>query len=138
MHRTISLLATLLAIGGVAWLVKVALIAANGGENTTEGIVAVFFFIGAFGLLVGSSSLGLWLARTRPVIVRVLAAILAITFFWLTFGLIDEAMQSIVGSAGPQWVQDEMGIVVTAIIWLAIGLWVRARARRAVVPVAAT
>lgn len=138
MYRAISLLATLLAIGGVAWLVKVGLIAANGGANTNEGIVAVFFFLGLFGLLVGSSSLGLWLARARTVLVRVLAVIAAIATFWISFSFIDGAMQSLVSSAGPQWVHDEMGIVVTAIIWLAIGMWVRARARGAVVPVAAT
>ena len=138
MNRAMRILNVLLLVGAVAWLVKVSLIAANGGTNTNEGIVAVCFGIGALGLLVGSTSLGLWLTRTRSVLVRVVAAIASIAIFWLTFGFIDEGMQAVVGSSGPDWVQDEMGIVVTAVIWLAIGLWIRARARGAAVPVAAT
>ena len=41
----------LAVLGGVAWLVKFALIWENGGSNTTDGLVGVLFDIGAIGIL---------------------------------------------------------------------------------------
>ena len=94
--------------------------------------------IGALSLLAGSTSLGLWLTRTRGTAVRILAAVASIVVFWVTFGFIDEGMQSLLGTTDPAWIHDEAGIVVTAVIWLAIGLRVRARARGVAAPGAAT
>lgn len=136
MSRATSILSRLLVLGALAWLVKVSLIAANGGTNTNEGAVAVFFAIGALGLLLGSSSLGLWLARRRPLVIAIVAGVASIAVFWLTFGLIDEALQSIVGDAGPVWFDEEAGIVVTALIWLAIGIALVRRTRSVDAPVA--
>lgn len=120
-------LAMVLAAGAVLWLVKVAQIAANGGENTTEGLVGATFLLGLACLFFGSTSVGLLLTEGRGVAVKVLAALASIVAFWVSFSLIDTAMQALVGDAGPQWVHDEMGIVATAVVWLAISLWVVAR-----------
>ena len=50
-------------VGGVAWLVKLTLIFANGGTNTNEGIVGVVFFVGVLALVVAGAASGFTLLR---------------------------------------------------------------------------
>ena len=50
--------------GGLSWLAKVALIWGNGGTNTDEGLVAVFYSVGLASLVLAAAAVGVWLTRT--------------------------------------------------------------------------
>ena len=118
-------------LGGVAWLVKFALIWENGGTNTTDGLVGVLFDIGAIGILL-AAMVTAWYApargpfRHRPV--ALLAAVLAVAaavnlpigLGWLLFGR--------------TWLAEEVGVLLTALAALILGTrWVTAGAVRSAV-----
>ena len=50
-------------VAGIAWLVKVALIAENSGSDTTGGLVGVAFFIGLAALMAAGAASGLVFLR---------------------------------------------------------------------------
>ena len=105
-------------VGGLGWLVKVALIWGNGGTNTDQGLVAVFFFVGLGGLVVASVAAGVWLTANRPVMVRVLAGIVGLVAIWLLFTLLDAVLSPLVRD--DHWFQQEVEIVVTALVGLVL------------------
>ena len=117
-------------VGGVAWVLKFALIWQNGGTNTTEGLVGVLFDIGAVGVLL-AALVRVWYTlaerRLRYRLVALLAAVLTfaaavnlpIMLGWLLFGR--------------TWLAEEVGVLPTAVAAIILGTrWViSGRARRA-------
>jgi len=101
-------------VGGLGWLVKVALIWANGGTNTDEGLVAVFFFVGLGGLVVAAAAAGVWLTADRPVIARALAGIAGVAAIFLLFALLDAVLSPLAPEG--HWFQQEVEIVATALV----------------------
>lgn len=105
-------------VGGVAWLVKFALIWQNGGTNTTDGLVGVLFDVGAVAILL---ALGIhaWCAprqgllRHRPIAVLVFvvafaaAVNLPIVLGWVLFGR--------------TWLAEEVGVLLTAVAAVVLG-----------------
>ncbi|HJR39449.1 MAG TPA: hypothetical protein VJ819_13790 [Nocardioidaceae bacterium] len=121
----------LAVLGGVAWLVKFALIWENGGTNTTDGLVGVLFDIGAIGILL-AAMVAAWYAPTRGPLrhrpVALLAAVLAVAaavnlpigIGWLLFGR--------------TWLAEEVGVLLTAVAAIVLGTrWVTAGAVRSAV-----
>lgn len=107
-------------IGGLAWLVKFGLIWANGGTNTTGGLVGILFDIGAVGILLGAG-VRVWYASDGAllryrllalggVMVAFVAAVnLPIALGWALFGR--------------TWLAEEVGVLLTAVAALVLGLW---------------
>lgn len=119
-----SRVAGVLAVaGGVAWLVKVALIWENGGTNTTDGMVGVLFTVGAVAI-VSALVVRAWSApdlgplRSRPV-----AVLLALVAFVLAVNgpiLLGWAL------LGRTWLAEEVGVLLTAAVAVVLGVrWAR-------------
>ena len=108
--------------GAAAWFAKLSVIIATDGRVNSTGAAAVFFLLGAALLVLGAAALGLWLARGRPVVVRVAAALVGPVVFFLSMNIIDSGAKTVLGDLGPAYAEDEWGILFTAILWLAIGL----------------
>ena len=68
---------TALVVGGVAWLLKLAVIVATGGRVVDTGAAAVFYLLGFLLLVIGSTGIGLWLTTNRAVPLRIAAVVLS-------------------------------------------------------------
>lgn len=127
--------AGLLALGaGLAWGTKLALIAANGGTNTGEGVVALAFLLGAALLVVAAFAVGLALTAGRPLWQRLVAGVLGVlAVLVLHSAVLDPLGTALVGDAGPSWLPEEAGIGLMVLVALVVaGLLLRrpAAARR--------
>jgi hypothetical protein len=130
--RWIVILTAALIAGGVAWLLKlvaIAVLVVTGSPNIESGLVAFFYLTGFALLVIGSTALGLWLTRNRPVPLRIAAVALSPIVFWFSFELLDSIADSIVGKQAPDYVQSETAVLLAALGWLAIGLMVRKSSR---------
>jgi hypothetical protein len=119
------MLATVLVSGGVAWLLKLAVIAVLvvAGDRDIESAAVAFFYLTGLGLLfIGSTALGLWLAMSRRAPLRKAAVALSPIVFWISYQVLDGIADSIVGEQAPDYVQSETGILLASLFWLAIGV----------------
>ncbi len=107
-------------VAGVAWLVKVALIAENGGSDTTGGLVGVAFFIGVAALVVAGAASGFVLLRRWGRWLGYVGLPLGVVATLVGFVLLEGVLKEIVPADG--WFEGEVGIVATAIVALALGL----------------
>jgi hypothetical protein len=125
-------IATLALIAGASsWLVKLVVIVTTDGADSGAGdaAAAVFFLLGFVLLLSGSSAVGLWLMRGRGPVVRIAAALLAPVTFLVSWNLLDPVGEAMVGDRGPDYTSEESGILLNALLWLALGLLVAAGSR---------
>ena len=113
-------------VGGVAWLVKLTLILANGGSNTDEGIVAGAFFVGVLALVVAGAATGFTLCGRWGTWAAVLGVPIGAAATLVGISLIDSVLQAIVPASG--WYDEEVGILGAAVIALLLGLALRGRA----------
>ena len=107
-------------VGGVAWLVKLTLILANGGSNTDEGIVAVFFLAGVLALVVAGAASGFTLCRRWGTWAAVIGVPIGAAATLVGINLIDSVLKAVVPASG--WYEDEVGILGAAVIALLLGL----------------
>ncbi|HEU0245683.1 MAG TPA: hypothetical protein VFR38_01210 [Gaiellaceae bacterium] len=124
--------ATLALIAGAsAWLVKLVVIVITDGADSGAGdaAAAVFFLPGFLLLLIGSSAVGLWLTRGRGPVVRIVAGLLAPVAFLASMNLLDPIGEALVGDLGPDYAREEAGILLTALLWLALSILVAAGSR---------
>lgn len=134
-NRWITITAIAAAAGGIAWLSKLAVIAATDGRVTDTGAAAVFFLLGAVLLAGGAGCVTLRLLRRQSRWTTVAALLSAPIVFFASFALLDSVAKAVVGDAGPAWLEDEVGILATGAVWLAIGLTLlRGSFRRTVMP----
>jgi hypothetical protein len=125
-------IATLALIAGAsAWLAKLVVIVMTDGADNGVGdaATAVFFLLGFVLLLGGSSAVGLWLTRGRGPGVRIVAALLALVTFLVSWQLLIPVGEALVGDRGPNYVRDESGILLNALLWLALGILVAVGSR---------
>ena len=104
MSRWIAVAGTALVAGGVAWLVKLAVIVATGGRVIDTGAAAFFYLLGFLLLAVGSTGLGLWLTKNRAVPLRIAAVALSPVAFLASATLLDIVARAAVGGLGPSYV----------------------------------
>jgi hypothetical protein len=131
--RWITILATVLVAGGVAWLLKlvaIAVLVVTGSPDIESGAVALFYLAGLGLLFIGSTTLGLWLTMNRQVPLRIAAVVLSPIVFWISFEILDGIADSIVGDQAPAYLQSETAVLVAAVVWLAIGAMVLKSTRR--------
>jgi hypothetical protein len=131
-------IATLALIAGASsWLVKLVVIVITDGADSGAGdaAAAVFFLLGFVLLLSGSSAVGLWLTRGRGPVVRIAAALLAPVTFLVSWNLLDPVGEAMVGDLGPDYTREESGILLNALLWLALGILVAAGPRPRRLPV---
>ena len=113
--------------GGVAWLVKLTLIFANGGTNTNEGFVGVAFLVGVLALVVAGAASGFTLLRRWGIWAGAIGVPIGAVATLAGFSVIDSVLQSIVPASG--WFEEEVGILGTAAVALLLGLALLAKGR---------
>jgi hypothetical protein len=117
-----------LLTGAVFWLAKMSVIVATDGRVDSTGAAAVFYIGGVLLMAIGATAVGLRLTPGRPTWLRVVAMVISFVGFFVSFLVLEGIAKSAFGDAGPTYLSDEIGILVTAIFWLVAGaLLVRAR-----------
>ena len=126
--RTFGLVA---AAGGAAWVTKFLVIAATDGAETgaADTATAILYMLAVLLMCIGASCITLRLARGHGKLATVAAFVAAPFLFILSYMLLDAIAKPLVGDAGPNWLDDEAGIVLTGAVWLVLGL--SARSQRA-------
>ena len=112
---------------GAAFVTKIVLIAANGGEwNLAIGIM---WGVGMVTCLVAAAT-GVALAlRSRPVWVRVVASIAAVPIAFAALDWLHVLVKSVYKADG--WFRDEVALVVAGVALATIGLAMLANRREA-------
>lgn len=121
MTDSLRIPALLAAAGGAAWLAKMTVILATDGRVDSEGAAAVFFVLGAVLLAAGASVVTLRLARGRGRAAVTVAILASPLLFFASFMVLESIAKAVVGDAGPAWLSDEAGILLTGLVWLATG-----------------
>jgi len=116
-------------VGGVCWLVRVALIWAGGGENTDGGLVGVMFLLGLVGLVVALAAAGYTLVETAPVWLRAVVVVATPLLVFMVWQMIDQAILAVYTSGG--WLRGELNVLLAALVALALGGWGLRRHRAA-------
>ena len=110
------------ALGGLSWLAKVAIIIATEGKVNDEGAAALFYILGVALMSVGSTAGGVRLANRRSSLLLIGAVVLSPVVFFVSSSVLDGIAQPLLENRGPAYWEDEAGIVVTALIWLLLGI----------------
>ena len=118
--------------GGVGWLVKVALIWANGGENTDSGLVGVMYVVGLVALVVSLGAAGYTLAEKAPVWLRAVVVVATPLLVMMVWVLLDQGIRAVYTTEG--WFRDEVTVLLTAVVALLLGGWGLRRGRAAAEP----
>jgi hypothetical protein len=117
-QRFIGMAAAAAALGAAAWISKVAVLAATDGDDSA--VVGVLYVTGVLLMLAGSTWVGVKLAGDRPLPVVIALGALGPILFLITYGaILDPLGKSIAGSG---WFEDEAGILLTGLVWLAASL----------------
>jgi hypothetical protein len=120
-QRYIQVAAATTALGGAAWVTKVAVLAATDGADS--GLIGLLWLVGFFGMTLGASWIGVRLAGDRHIVVAVLLGVLTALLPFMTYdNIVDPLAESVVGDAGPAWFAEEAGILAAGVIWLAASL----------------
>jgi len=118
-------------VGGAAWTVKsLVIIALDGNFQPFEGIL---YFIGVGGLLVGALGLGAFVAARWTGAARWVGFVAVVAVAVIVTSVASSVVQTSVADAysgGNVGIEEEMGILTPGVIWLAIGLYLFAAARR--------
>ena len=73
-------------------------------------------------VLVGSTWVGARLAGDRSRLVLAVLIVLSPLAAFVSYAVVDEFAKAVVGSAGPAWLEDEIGILATGIVWCGASL----------------
>lgn len=125
--RSLLIAGILGVVAGLAWLVKVGLIYANGGTNTSSGPVAAMYLVGFIGLLLAAGAGGWALLAGRPAWQRALGAIAGLVLAFGATQVVDTVAKGIYRQDG--WFRGEVSILLLALVALALGSWALWRAR---------
>lgn len=112
------------AIGGALWVLKVAVITLNDltGRDADAMPVPVVYLSAVLLMVVGSTAVGIALARRFPWWSQLLAAVAGVVALFLLYTVLDEAFKSAFEGVGPSWLYEELGILATGAICLVVGV----------------
>lgn len=126
----IAIAGTALVFGGVAWLLKLWVIVSTDGRVVATGAAGALFDLGFYLLLAGSAGLGLRLMINHEPAMRGVAAVASPVAFILSFnvflGIGHPTLATagvIVGEALPSYLLEEGGILLSALVWSLVGIW---------------
>lgn len=106
--RTVAIVAGL--VGGIGWMGKIAVMAAQGGPDEDSLVEALAFFAGLAGVVIAAAALGAYIGRRESVGRRVVYAVGAVVAVALIVGLGQAGLSALPGDS---WVREEaiFGIV---------------------------
>jgi peptidoglycan/LPS O-acetylase OafA/YrhL len=107
-------------VGGLGWIGKIVIMAVQGGPDPESLLEAIAFFSGLLGALVTAAAGGVYLARARPTLLRLLAAVGAV----IVVAMIVGVGQAGLGALGDAWIYEEaiFGLAGAALIILAVAM----------------
>jgi len=108
-------------VGGVGWLVKVALIWANGGANTDGGLVGVMYLLGLLGLVLALGAAGYTLVETAPVWLRAVVVVATPLLVFMVWQMVDQAIKALYTTEN--WLQGELSVLLAGVLALVLGVW---------------
>lgn len=113
----------LLIVGALSWVLKIAVIVLADGATigVASTIAGVLWMTGFAGMFFGSSAAGLWLTRGRQRGMRLTAAFVAPFLFVASMNFLDPLAEAMFNDAGPGYMEEEWGILLAALLWLAVG-----------------
>jgi hypothetical protein len=114
----------LFALGGALWVLKVVVIALNDltGRATDSMPVPVLYLSAVFAMAIGATAVGIALLRRAPWWAQVLGAVAAFLGLFVLYTVLDEILKATFDGVGPSWLHEELGILATGAICLAVGL----------------
>lgn len=117
--RTVAIVAGL--VGGIGWMGKIAVMAAQGGPDEDSALEALAFFAGVAGVVIGAAALGAYIGRRDSAGRRVVYAVVAVVAVVVIVALGQFGLSALPGDS---WVQEEaiFGIVGLAAFVFAIVL----------------
>jgi hypothetical protein len=114
--------------GGLGWLAKIVVMALQDGPDPDSIPEAVAFFVGLLGVMIAAAATGAFLARERPPVRRVGAAVGAVVATGVVIGIGQWALGSLPGDG---WLQEEAIFGLVGLVALAAALFaLRARPER--------
>ena len=108
-------------VASAAWLVKVLLIAENGGSNTDEGVVAVAFLVGVASLVLAGALTGFALLRRFGLWAALLGVPLGAVVVLVGISVVDSLLSAIVPASG--WFEDEVGVLGVVVLAALVAVW---------------
>jgi hypothetical protein len=122
--KSLRLGATVLAAGGLCWVVKFVVLASTDGalSGMPDTITALLYLTGVALMALGAATLGVALLAGRHFLIRIAGAIGGLVAWWVSYMLIEGVAQTIVGDTDPIWLGEEIGIVATGAVLMTIGL----------------
>ena len=116
------------ALGGAAWVTKVAVLAATDGDDSL--VVGLLYLLGASGITLGAAWIGVRLAGDAPLRGRDRARRARPAARVRRLRRADRPAREVgAGDAGPAWFEDEAGILAAGLVWVAVSLpaWLATR-----------
>jgi hypothetical protein len=113
----------LFAVGGALWVLKVVVITVNHifDRDPDAMPVPVLYLSAVVGMAIGAPAVGVALARRAPTWVQALAAVAAFLALFFFYTVVDELLKSSFEGVGPDWLHEELGILVTGTAALLVG-----------------
>jgi hypothetical protein len=109
--RTVAIVAGL--VGGIGWMGKIAVMAAQGGPDEDSGLEALAFFAGLGGVVIAAAAFGVYLGRRHSVARRVAYAVGAIIAVVVIVGLGQAGLSALPGDS---WVREEAIFGITGLV----------------------
>jgi hypothetical protein len=120
------------ALGGALWVLKVVFITLNDAMGrATDALPVPILYVSAVLLMaVGATAVGIALLRRFPWWVQLLGALVAVFALGLLYAVLDGILKPAFEGVGPSWLYEELGILATGAICLAVGVLVGRRVSR--------
>ena len=117
------------AVGGALWVLKVVFITLNDvvDRDTDAFPVPVLYLSAILLMVVGATAVGMALLRRFPWWAQLLGALAAVVALGLLYTVLDGILKPTFEGVGPSWLHEELGILATGAICLAVGVFLARR-----------
>jgi hypothetical protein len=117
------------AVGGALWVLKVVFITLNDamGRDTDALPVPVLYLSAILFMVVGATAVGIAVFRRFPFWAQLLGALAAVVALWVLYAVLDGILKPTFEGVGPSWLHEELGILATGAICVAVGVFLARR-----------
>ena len=116
--------AAVLAAGGLCWVIKFVVIAATDGATSgaPDTITSILYITAVSLMALGLAAVMVTALEGRHPVLRALGGVGGVVLWAISYMVIDGIGQGVVGKSGPEWLSDEIGIVLTGAVLMTVGL----------------